>query len=423
MIRSVFSGAPVILALAVAGCGNAQHRAGSTSVRPMYCKTQHLQLRSGPFMEGVTQQIPLAFALRNVSGATCRLRGYPRIALLDKGGSRLQFSYQNRGDEDLTGSPPSVIRLKPGSTAYFAINKNSCALAGRKVTRLIVVLPNGAGKLAMALPSEPNLTYCGPGDSGHTVDITPVEGSVAAVSAPAPTAPAPTHSKSVFGTASPTAVARFVTRTDRAMSGRFTASYRVALFKLSGRIFRGRVSVTQIPGAGAVFREEPGFLAFDGSYRYELFTGRPYFVNCDLAHRDSKWVCMSEVGEGMGSMSAQNDEAIPAAFTDAMDEAVSDYGGPALLIPAQAAKYKDPVPIFISTREVNDRAEDCLSIGNAAGAVGRVCTTSSGVIVSYRLATRQGDNGYAYAQLLSYTSKVNPKAVIPPAKPVEFRGK
>jgi hypothetical protein len=220
-------------------------------------------------------------------------------------------------------------------------------------------------------------------------------------------------------TASPSAVARFVTRTDRAMSQRFTASYRVALFKLDGRIFRGRVSVTQIPGTGAVFRETPGFLAFGNTHQYELLSGQRVYVNCDLAHRHSKWLCMSEVGEGMGTMSAQNDEAIPAAFTGGMDEAVSDYGSPALLIPAQAARYTAPVPIFLSTRRVNSRIEDCLSIGNAAGAVARVCTTRNGVIVSYRLATRQGDNGYASAQLVSYTPTANPKALIPPAKPVQ----
>jgi hypothetical protein len=120
----------------------------------------------------------------------------------------------------------------------------------------------------------------------------------------------------------------------------------------------------------------------------------------------------------MGGLSAQNDEMIPEAFTEGMDEAVSDYGSPAVLTPSQAARYKAPVPIFLSTRDVNGRAEDCLSIGNAAGAVARVCTTRSGVIVSYRLATRQGDNGYAAAQLVNYTRHVNRQAVALPVKPL-----
>jgi len=220
-------------------------------------------------------------------------------------------------------------------------------------------------------------------------------------------------------TAAPLAIARFVARTDRAMSQRFTASYHVALFKFRGRIFHGDVSVTQIPGTGAAFRERPGFLAFGDTYEYELFSGARFYVSCDRAHPHSRWLCLSEVGEGMGSMSAQNDEAIPQAFTAGMDEAVSDYGSPALLVPAQAAKYTAPVPIFLSTRKVNGRAEECLSIGNPGGAVGLVCTTRSGVIVSYRLATRQGDNDYASAQLVSYTTEVNPNALVPPTKPVE----
>jgi hypothetical protein len=200
------------------------------------------------------------------------------------------------------------------------------------------------------------------------------------------------------------------------MRAQYTASYRVALFKFNGHIFRGRVFVTQTLAGRSVFREQPGFSTFERSYAYELFTGHPYYVNCELPRPLAKWSCMSEIGEGMGSMSQQNDAAIPGALTDGMDEAVSNFGSPALLIPAQAAKYTSPVPIFLSSRAVNGRTERCLSIGDAAGAVGRFCTTAQGVIVSYRLATRQGDNPYASAELVHYTTKVNSQALTPPAK-------
>jgi hypothetical protein len=217
--------------------------------------------------------------------------------------------------------------------------------------------------------------------------------------------------------ASPTAIARFVTLTDRAMSGRFTARYRIALFKFRGRVFRGQVSVTQIPGTGSAFRETPGFLAFDHTHAYELLTGGRYPVSCDQSRRGARWSCISEIGEGMGGMAQQNDQRVPQAFTGGMEEAVSDYGSPALLIPAQAARYTDPVPMFLSNGNENGRLVQCLSVGNAAGAAGRFCTTPNGFIVSYRLAKRQSDNGYESAQLISFTSKTNRQALIPPAKP------
>lgn len=221
-------------------------------------------------------------------------------------------------------------------------------------------------------------------------------------------------------TASPSAIAHFVTRAARAESGRFTASYRIALFKNRGRIFRGRVFVSQLSATRAVFREMPGFSPFyqGQTYAYEVLTGERYYVNCDQIRRGSPWECMSEIGEGMGAMGEQNWAIVPAAFTGALDEAVSNYGSPALLVPTDTAGNTTPAPIFLSSGSVDGRAVQCLSIGNAAGAVERVCTTGSGIIVSYRIAQPQGDNDYASAQLLSYTTKVNPRAVNPPAKPL-----
>jgi hypothetical protein len=164
------------MALGIAGCGSTKPRShGGTGIRLASCKVTQLQLRNGPSFEGMTQQTPFAFALRNVSGTSCSMRGCPRIALLGRGGTRVQFRYRDRGDEELTGSSPTTVRLKPGADAFFAINKNSCVGPGTPVTRLVFGLPAGAGNLRVALPREPELTHCKSGDTGHAVDISPVE--------------------------------------------------------------------------------------------------------------------------------------------------------------------------------------------------------------------------------------------------------
>jgi hypothetical protein len=204
------------------------------------------------------------------------------------------------------------------------------------------------------------------------------------------------------------------------MSGRLTASYRIALFRYRGRAFHGRVFVSQLSAMRAAFREIPGFSPFyqGRTYAYEVLTGGRYYVNCDQIRRGSHWACMSEVGEGMAAMGEQNGAMVPEAFTNGLDEAVSNFGSPALLDPAAAARDTTPAPMFLSQDIVNGRVVECLSIGNAAGAVGRVCTTRTGVITSYRFAQSEGDNDYASAQLISYTTKVNPRAVNPPARPL-----
>jgi hypothetical protein len=203
------------------------------------------------------------------------------------------------------------------------------------------------------------------------------------------------------------------------MSGRFTASYRIALFRYRGWAFHGRVFVSQLSSMRAAFRESPGFSPFNQrkAYAYEVLTGGRYYVNCDQIRRSSHWACMSEVGEGMGVMGEQNGAMVPEAFTNGLDEAVSNFGSPALLDPAAATRGMTPAPMFLSHGRVNGRVVQCLSIGNVAGAVGRVCTMRSGVITSYRFAQPQG-NDYASAQLISYTTKVNPRAVNPPAVPL-----
>ena len=147
------------------------------------CRTSQLQLALGPLVSEMTQQNTLVLVLHNISAATCDLRGYPRIALLNKHGSPLPFTYRDRGDQELTGSPPTTVVLAAAARAYLAINKNACVEhATAVVTRISVSPPGQTRPITRTLQGRrPIPDYCPPGDPGHTIDITPIEPTLTAV--------------------------------------------------------------------------------------------------------------------------------------------------------------------------------------------------------------------------------------------------
>jgi hypothetical protein len=117
-----------------------------------------------------------------VSGARCSLQGYPTIALSAGRGTQLHFTYRRGGDQTLTSAPPTRIWLRPGADAYLGINKETCTARQTVVADRIRVTPPGDHQSTAArLPAYPMLGYCGAGDPGHVIDITPAEPSIQAV--------------------------------------------------------------------------------------------------------------------------------------------------------------------------------------------------------------------------------------------------
>ena len=144
------------------------------------CHPSQLQLASGPRISEKTEQNTLLLVFRNVSATTCDMRGYPVIALTDSTGRRLSFAYRQGGDQMLTSTPPGVVRLLPGGYAYSALNKNSCvSFAPTSAARAEVTPPGQDEPLVLTLAHYPILSYCR--HSGHTIDIAPVEPTIADV--------------------------------------------------------------------------------------------------------------------------------------------------------------------------------------------------------------------------------------------------
>jgi len=147
-----------------------------------YCLSSQLRLSAGPRVPEATQQNALFLRLTNVSRAGCALRGYPRVALSGRNGVPLRFTYRRGGDQMLTSAPPARVWLRPGATAYLGINKQTCIARQTVLARRIRVIPPGDRQpVAAVLPSYPELGYCGPGDPGYVIDISPVEPTMQAV--------------------------------------------------------------------------------------------------------------------------------------------------------------------------------------------------------------------------------------------------
>ena len=133
-------------------------------------------------MSQATQQELLIFTLTNISGTGCDLQGYPGLSLLTAAGRLLPFHVRWGGDEMLTSTRPVLVPLPPGGIAYIGINKNACVRHYYRSGHVFLVIPpNDYQPLSYYQPRSAALDYCRVGDPGHTVDVSPVEPTLADV--------------------------------------------------------------------------------------------------------------------------------------------------------------------------------------------------------------------------------------------------
>jgi hypothetical protein len=133
-----------------------------------------LSIAPGPGWSEATGQHTLAFVLTNRGTSTCALDGYPHVEFRDAHG-RLPFVIRHGGDQMLTKRPPARVRFAPGGRAYAAVNKYRCDLGDkREPTRAVLVPPGGGTPLSIRVTGW-FFGWCGFGDPGSTVSVTPIE--------------------------------------------------------------------------------------------------------------------------------------------------------------------------------------------------------------------------------------------------------
>ena len=113
---------------------------------------------------------------------SCVLFGYPRVRLTDRAGD-IPFSIRHGGDQMVTSHPPMRVVVRARGTAFVVMNHYRCDLGDLRaadVVRLGLRSPR-AGTTAIRLTDryrKPN--YCGKGDPGSILTVSPFEPSLRA---------------------------------------------------------------------------------------------------------------------------------------------------------------------------------------------------------------------------------------------------
>ena len=143
------------------------------------CRSSDLELEAGPPVSEPTGQHTISLALINRSPSSCLLLGYPRLTLRDTSGEALPFEYRHQGDQVVTSAAPRQFELAPGASAYATLNKYRCDLGDQSLaSSLQLQLPGDPTTLSLSLPSGLGVFgYCGAGDPGSIVSISPLEAS------------------------------------------------------------------------------------------------------------------------------------------------------------------------------------------------------------------------------------------------------
>jgi hypothetical protein len=150
----------------------------SASTGTHLCRASQLRITLGPLLSPPSGQHPLAFRVTDRGPTTCHLRGYPSVVLVDGRGRVLPFVVRNRGDLVVTSRPPTDVRVRSGHSAWVVLNKYRCDRRDLRVARAVRVgLPGDrrSDGLRLALRSDSSIAYCGKGDPGSKIAVSPVE--------------------------------------------------------------------------------------------------------------------------------------------------------------------------------------------------------------------------------------------------------
>ncbi|MHB8576874.1 MAG: DUF4232 domain-containing protein [Dehalococcoidia bacterium] len=159
----------------LAPCGS-----GTIDVTPVVatapCRSAALRLGLGGEIAEPTGQHSLSLTLANLSASACVLFGYPGVALLDATGQVLPFDYTRAGDQVVTAHRPTPVILPAGGSAFVTINKYRCDRGDQSMATIIRLIPPGEMvPLTLSLAgATTTLAYCGAGDPGSTMAVSPV---------------------------------------------------------------------------------------------------------------------------------------------------------------------------------------------------------------------------------------------------------
>jgi uncharacterized protein DUF4232 len=140
------------------------------------CTASQLTLAWGGRFSEPTGQHTLPLTLTNSSHVGCHLLGYPGVSFVDQAGRVLPLQYVWGGDQVVTSSKAVMVELPSGGTAYVVVNKYRCdttdLMQGAAVR---IIPPDDRAFLQVSIMDNVSMDYCGPGDPGSVVYVSPVE--------------------------------------------------------------------------------------------------------------------------------------------------------------------------------------------------------------------------------------------------------
>jgi hypothetical protein len=152
-------------------------------VASIRCQPSELRMDIGPPVSPETGEHPLLLTLTNEGPGACYLDGYPGITLYDAKTALLPLSYQRHGYQTI-GPAPRRVDIAPGSAAFVMVSKYRCDSRDLDTAvSLHLIPPDDTTSMAVSIQGQTDLSYCGPGDPGSELDISPVEPTAAATTA------------------------------------------------------------------------------------------------------------------------------------------------------------------------------------------------------------------------------------------------
>ena len=119
---------------------------------------------------------------------TCVLNGYPRLALFDANGV-IPFVVKQGGDQMISLDSPKPFKVPPHGRAFVVIDKYRCDRGGLRGSRQIRISSNtetsGSASITFEDPHSVPMPYripdyCGRGDPGSTLTLSPFVGTFGA---------------------------------------------------------------------------------------------------------------------------------------------------------------------------------------------------------------------------------------------------
>jgi Protein of unknown function (DUF4232) len=177
--RRLIAAAAILAACSAANAAEGVTRAAFSE----QCRVSQLRARTGQPVSEKTGQHTLPILLTNVGAKSCALDGYPLVKLFARGRSVVPFLIHYGGDQMVTPMRPRRVLVRPRHVAFAVINKYRCDLHDRSFPRRLELgIRGGAaiGELEVRIPAWPDIAYCGRGDPGSTISVSPFEPTLAA---------------------------------------------------------------------------------------------------------------------------------------------------------------------------------------------------------------------------------------------------